>query len=322
VNASLKLGRDELVKISKREELWKLDGPAPRQDKDLWKELALRNIKRRHIPPFLRNDVLHTTQRDPLGRIQVKRMTGTVGGPATQIVRKFEDMLSEYTGENTRARDNLEEKLLAVEDKLSSEEHRLIELLRGGKKNKSLATVFAEAGVKPSRVLKLYAEGAIALGKVHSAIEVSRNQPMVVKDLLRHALDQEKVCNTCLGTKLVKKQTNSKEETETCPACRGSGTRLVSSKHKPYAMEKVLQIGKLVDAPKKGTEVNVNQQVGIAITPRGGGFMERVLKTSDEVLYGRKVAQLPQGAGNGSGPIEAEVLSDGGVDGGSGESEG
>jgi hypothetical protein len=322
VNASLKVDRSELLKISKREELWKLDGPAPRQDKDLWKELALRNIKRRHIPPFLRNDILHTTKKDPLGRIQVKRMTGTVGGPATQIVRKFEDMLSDHTGENTRARENLEEKLLAVEDKLGEDEHRLIDLLRGGRKNKSLSTVFAEAGVRPSRILKLYAEGAIALGKVHSAIEVSRNQPMVVKDLLRHALDQERVCNTCLGTKLVKRNVNSKEENETCPACRGSGTRLVSSKHKPYAMEKVLQIGKLVDAPKKGTEVNVNQQVGIAVNTRGGGFMERILKTSDEVLYGRRTALPALEVRNGSGPIEAEVLSNGGVDGGTGVDEG
>jgi hypothetical protein len=319
VNASLKVSRAELIKIGKREELWKLDGPAPRQDKDLWKELALRNIKRRHIPPFLRNDVLFQTKRDPLGVIQVKRMTGTVGGPATQIVRKFEDMLSDHTGENTRARENLEEKLLAVEDKLGEDERRLIDLLRGGRKNKSLSTVFAEAGVRPSRILKLYAEGAIALGKVHSAIEVSRNQPMVVKDLLRHALDQEKVCNTCLGTKLVKKNVNSKDETETCPACRGSGTRLVSSKHKPYAMEKVLQIGKLVEVPKKGTEVNVSQQVGIAVNTRGGGFMERILKTSDEVLYGRRQAQPVLEEKNGTRTVEAEVLPTGGSDGESGD---
>lgn len=277
---SKKTPREELIQISRREELWKLDGPAPKEDKLLWKELALRNIRKRHIPPFLRNDILFQTKKDPLfGRIQVKRMTGLTGGPATAIVRKFEEILD--------GRGDLEEKLHAVEDKLSADELKLLELLKG-KKNKSLATVFAEASVKPSRVLKLYAEGALALGKIQSAIQVSHEQPQVVKDLMRHALDQEKVCKTCVGTGLVKEKVNSQKETSQCPSCRGSGFRLASSKHKQFAMEKVLQIGKLVDTPTKGPQVNVSQQVGVALRVGGGGFMEKILKTSDEVLYGRR----------------------------------
>lgn len=299
-NSSLKPSREALLKISQREETWKLDGPAPGLDKELWRQLALREIQRRHIPPFLRNDIIFQTRKDPrLGRIQVKRMTGTTNGPATQIVRKFEEMLSEG---NLSARENLEEKLLAIEEKLGDDERRLLELLRSGKKTKSLATIFAEAAVKPSRILKLFAEGALALGKVHAAIEVSRNQPMVVKDLMRHALDQEKVCQTCVGTGTVKKNVNSKEESIQCPACSGRGFRLASSKHKPYAMDKVLQIGKLVDPPPKGAQVNVSQQVGVkvGVATGNGGFMERILKTSDEVLYGRRPSVEP-------GIIEAEV---------------
>lgn len=274
-----KTPRDELIAISKREELWKLDGPAPKDDKLLWKELALRNIKRKHIPPFLRNDILFQTKKDPLfGRIQVKRMTGLTGGPATAIVRKFEEILD--------GREDLEEKLYAVEEKLGPDELKLIELLKG-KKNKSLATVFAEASVKPSRILKLYAEGALALGKVQSAIQVAHEQPQVVKDLLRHALDQEKVCKTCVGTGKVKERSNSLKENLECPSCHGSGYSLKSSKHKQFAMDKVLQIGKIVDPPTKGPQVNVSQQVGVALRVGGGGFMEKILKTSDEVLYGR-----------------------------------
>jgi hypothetical protein len=302
--------RAELNRIWKKEALWKLDGPAPMRDKELWKELALRQVQQRHIPPFLRNDVLFQTKRDPkLGRIQVKRMTGLTTSPATKIVRKFEEMVG--------SREELAEKMAHSGRKLTPDETKLIDLLETAPGNKSLATLMAEAGVKPSRVLKLYAEGAIALGKVEAAIAVSRNQPQVIKDLLRNALDKEVYCQTCVGTGLVKKAVNSKEETRKCPSCSGSGTRYRSSKHKQFAMEKVLRIGKVIDEPKKGGDVNVSTQVGVGVkVGEGGGFMEKILHTSDKVLYGRSteiVDAEPTGgaAGEGDGDPEAEVQGSG-----------
>jgi hypothetical protein len=297
--------RAELNKLYKREELWKLDGPAPTRDKLLWKELALRGIQKRHIPPFLRNDILFQTKRDPkLGRIVVKRMTGLVPSPATRVVRKFEELVG--------SREELAEKLLAT-GKTTADEEKLLELLAKAPGNRSLASLMAEAGVKPSRVLRLYAEGAIQLGKVEAAIEVSRNQPSVIKDLLRHALDKEVYCQTCVGTGTVKARTNSKEENQRCPSCEGTGIRLRSSKHKQFAMEKVLKIGKVIDEPKKGTEVNVSQQVGVGVSvQKDGGFMERILHTSDKVLYGRETEVVdaePAGGtpDEGDGDPEAEV---------------
>jgi len=305
--------RTELNQLYKREELWKLDGPAPRRDKELWKELALRQIQKRHIPPFLRNDTLFQTKRDPkLGRIQVKRMTGLVPSPATKIVRKFEEMVG--------SREDLAEKLTSTGKRLTHDEEKLLALLSSAPRNKSLATLMAEAGVKPSRVLRLYAEGAIALGKIEAAIEVSRNQPMVIKDLVRNAIDREVYCQTCVGTGLVKKAVNSKEETSKCPSCQGSGTRFRSSKHKQFAMEKVLKIGKVIDEPKKGGDVNVSTQVGVGVqVGQGGGFMERILHTSDKVLYGRRtdvVDAEPAGGtvGEGDGDPETEIQ-DPGADG-------
>lgn len=228
-------------------------------------------------------------------------MTGLVPSPATSVVRKFEEMLSQ--GGDPRA--EVVEKLLAVADRLSEEERLFVELCERAGKQKGLARLMAEAQVRPSRVLKLFADGAIALGKIHSAIEVSHNQPQIVKDLMRHALDQEGVCLTCVGTGQVKKQRNSKEENEKCPSCAGSGHRLRSSKHKEYAMDKVLEIGKLVEKPSSGKGVNVavQQNVGVNVA-RGGGFVERMLKTSDEVLYGRKslpaeVIDVPPTGGGG-----------------------
>lgn len=249
--------------------------------------MALRQVRERYIPPFLRNDIVWVTPRDKFGRIAVKRMTGVVPSPANTIVRKFEEVAG--------GREEILEKLHQLDDKLSPEERHFVSLLETSGKQKGLARLMAEAGVKPSRIMKLYADGAIALGKIQTAIEVSRNQPLVVKDLMRHALDQQGVCQTCVGTGTVKKQKNSTEETQKCPSCSGSGFRLRSSKHKEYAMEKVLQIGKLVEKPSSGRPVNVEvqQNVGVAVG-RGGGFVERVLKTSDEVLYGRKRLAEPE----------------------------
>ena len=290
--------REELRRIEKREELWKLDGPAPTRDKLLWKELALRGIQKRHIPPFLRNDILFQTKKDPkLGTILVKRMTGLVNSPATKVVRRFEEMVG--------SREELITKLTASE-KAGADELRLIELLEKAPKTRSLASLMAEAEVKPSRVLRLFAEGAIQLGKVEAAIEVSRDQPKVIKDLLRHALDKEVYCQTCVGTGTVKARANSKEESQKCPSCQGEGIRFRSSKHKQFAVEKVLKIGKVIDEPKKGTEVNVSQQVGVGVSVgQGGGFMERVLKTQDEVLYGRRT-EIVDAEPTGRAPDEGD----------------
>lgn len=279
--------RRTLTELRRSEPTWELNGPAPRDDKLLWRELALRQVRERYIPPFLRNDIVWVTPRDKFGRIAVKRMTGVVPSPANTIVRKFEEVAG--------GREEILEKLHQLDDKLSPEERHFVSLLETSGKQKGLARLMAEAGVKPSRIMKLYADGAIALGKIQTAIEVSRNQPLVVKDLMRHALDQQGVCQTCVGTGTVKKQKNSTEETQKCPSCSGSGFRLRSSKHKEYAMEKVLQIGKLVEKPSSGRPVNVEvqQNVGVAVG-RGGGFVERVLKTSDEVLYGRKRLAEPE----------------------------
>lgn len=279
--------RQSLTDLRTSEPTWDLRGPAPRDDKLLWRELALRQVRERYIPPFLRNDIVWTTPRDKFGRIAVKRMTGVVPSPANTIVRKFEEVAG--------GREEILEKLHQMEDKLSPEEKHFVHLLETSGKQKGLARLMAEAGVKPSRILRLFADGAIALGKIQTAIEVSKNQPLVVKDLMRHALDQQGVCQTCVGTGMVKHKKNSTEETMKCPSCTGSGFRLRSSKHKEYAMEKVLQIGKLVEKPSSGRQVSVEvqQNVGVAVG-RGGGFVERVLKTSDEVLYGRKRLAEPE----------------------------
>jgi Zn finger protein HypA/HybF involved in hydrogenase expression len=217
-----------------------------------------------------------------MGRIEVRRMTGLNTSPAAAIVKRFESLLGDGN------REELAEKLEALPaEKLTKEELVFVELVKTGSRRKSLARLMAEAGVKPSNVLKHYAEGALALGKIEAAIEVSRNQPKLVKDLLRNALDKELVCQVCVGTGTVKQKTTSKEESVECPGCKGDGFRIRSSKHKTYAMDRVLELGKLKEKGAPGVQVSQTTQVGVNVG-RTDGFMERMLKTSDEVLYGRK----------------------------------
>lgn len=224
-----------------------------------------------------------TRKDDPMGQIVLKRMSG-LSGPALPIVKKFE--------EDIGSPQELVEKLELIESKLSEKEQNFLQSLRDNPKKKSLPRLMAEAGVSPSRILKYYAEGAVALGKVQAAIAISREQPTIVKDLVRNALDDTKACKVCVGTGKVKRQSNDKKENTPCPNCDGTGFRIVSSKHKEYAMDKVLEIGGLVESKKGGVNVEVSQNV--AVQAGKGGFMERILKTSDEILYGRNVIEAEE----------------------------
>lgn len=260
-----------------------LVGPASDKEKLLFLQLTNFGLPAKDIPRSLKNTVIGKTRKnDPMGGITLKRMSG-LEGPALPIVRKFEETIG--------GRPELIEKLSLIEDKLSEKEAVFLTSLREDTTKKSLARLMAESGVSPTRILKYYAEGAMALGKVEAAIAISREQPSIVKDLVRNALDSTKICKVCVGTGKVKRQSNDKKEDTECPSCEGSGSRIISSKHKEYAMDKVLELGGLVTPPQKGG-VNVAVNQNVAVSAGRGGFMERVLKTSDEILYGRKVIDV------------------------------
>lgn len=267
----------------------KQSGPAPKPHKRLKRAVEHLGLTPKQLPELLQDKVVAATPgRDPLGRVEIKRYTGVTASPAVEILRRFKETAGSFA--------DIVEKLEASE-KLGEAERKLIELLENAPK-KALPRMVAQAGVRPSRLLKLYAEGAIALGKVSAAIEVAHNQPMIVKDLLRNALDQEGVCRICVGTGKVKKQRNSRYEDAVCPGCDGSGKRLIASKNKKFSMQRILEIAQLTPEKKGGggAIVNVSQQV--AVVPQQGLF-SRVLKSTDEILYNqrfRTLAPVSEGA--------------------------
>jgi hypothetical protein len=256
-----------------------LKGPAPVEDRLLWAELMNKGYS---IPNELRNTTLHKSKRDALGRgMKVSKITGLEApsqNPVVGIVAKFEETIE--------GREDLLEKLSAQEDKLSLEEKALMVLLETAPKTKSLARLIAESKASAYKVMQHYALGAKQLGKIRAAIEISRNQPLIVKDLLRNALDDVGICGICAGTGTVKGATgsNHKVENQYCPLCEGKGMKVSSSEHKEYAMTKVLEMGQLVEKEPKGPVVAVQQNVNIG---GSGAFVEKILKTGEEILYGR-----------------------------------
>ena len=269
---------------------WRMDGPAPTEDKLKWDMVVNKvGLPERVLPDELRDSIVKRSRKDGIGEIQVRRMTGLVSNDALRIVRRFERVAG--------GKVDIAEKLAAVVDTLRPEERHFLELVSNPRLKKGVAHLIAEAGAKPTAVMEAYARGAVSLGKVEAAILAAQEQPAIVKDLVRHAIDQQGLCDTCVGSGRVKGRPNSKREDALCPACQGNGSTLVSSKHKEFSMEKLLQINKMI--PKEGSTINVQTNVGIKVG--GGNFAERMLKASDEVLYGAKV----QGK-----VVQAEVVGD------------
>lgn len=256
----------------------RLDGPAAPEDKLVWDHLKRRKgMKNTEIPRELRDTVAASTPRDALGKIEVRRMTGLCDSPAARVVRRFEEVAG--------GKEQILEVLEAVASQLDEKERAFLELMRGSRKDKSMARLLAEAGIAPMKILKQYSEGLAALGRMQTAIELAKEQPAVVKDLMRHVLDQTTACDICVGSGTVPSREGALAQTQPCPQCKGTGQSLVSSEHKKFAMENYLKMTKLVEE-KSGITLQQNQNVALQVNS-GGSFLEKVLKTNEEILYGK-----------------------------------
>lgn len=249
-------------------------------DGHIWRELRRNKVPDRWIPPQYRDSIIHKTRKGPLGRLVVKRLTGVVPNSAAKLVKQFE--------ENTGGREDIIEKLEAVQDQLPKDQLALLELLKTANPTKSLARLMAEIKVEPTKTMDFYARGAVHLGKVQAAIIAHRNLPGIVKDLVRHAIDEEEVCQVCVGSGLVKKGSGKLKDDEKCPQCRGKGRKWTSSDYKEFATTKLLEATKVIASKGEGVTVNVQTNVKVA---GGGSFMEKVVEASDKVLYGQDVIE-------------------------------
>jgi len=271
----------------------RLNGPAADDEKAIHQALKAKGVPESRMPAFARDGVVAKSKKDALGQLAVRNISGMVINTTQRVIKRFED--------GVESRDVLIERLEAADEILRPAEKQLVQWLKDQPK-KSLARLIAESGCSAVRIMKMYVEGSRVLGENEALVLAAQEQPAIVKDLIRNALDRNVVCMTCVGSGKVKLRRNEVEEREICPSCEGRGTKFETSDHKEFAMEKLIQMNRLI--PKeKGPLVAVQQNVGVNVAGGGGAFMERILKTSDEVLYGRKNESV----------IEAEVVVEEGV---------
>lgn len=249
------------------------------QEKILRAGLKAMGVEEKALPEALQNKIILRSPKGPLGQIKVRRQTGLENNTALKIVKKFE--------ENIGGDEELIEKLEAVRDELPANQVLLLDALKEPSNRKSLARLMVDYKVEPTAVMNQFAKGCVALGRVGAAIEAHRNLPAVVKALVRDALeDVQEVCSICVGTGSTSPRKGTVKETKPCPGCKGSGTSARASELKQFAIGKLLEVTELVK--KGGQTINVGQSVTVKTSGGGGGFMERMMQTSDQILYGRK----------------------------------
>jgi hypothetical protein len=245
--------------------------------------LLKEGTKESEMPPVLQDKIIKRSKSGRLGAVKVKRCSGVENNAAARTLKKFE--------ENVGGKEDIVEKLSAVEPSLNQEQRELLELMKLDSK-RGLARLVAESGAEPTSVMSAYARGCIELGKIEATIAAHQGLPAVMKDLVRHAIDQKILCPNCLGTGKQKKSPKYNKETQVCDLCVGSGYDYRVSKHKKFAAQKVLEATGVVDSP--GAKVQVQQNVGVKVGG-DGGFMERTIATSDEILYGKSVKEVVEG---------------------------
>lgn len=243
------------------------------------------------LPDALKDKIIKRGRKGPLGQIVVRDVSGVVDNAAYRTARTFE--------ENVGGKEDIAEKLAAVGETLTKDQKLLLIMLTEPSSKKQFPRLLAESGAELTGVMSAYTRGALLLGQTQAIIEAARNLPRIAKDLASHALDGRGVCEVCVGTGKVTPKQGSLQETKECPLCRGTGDKITSSKHKEFAVDKLLEIGKMIE--KRGPMVQVNQQVGVRVE-RSGSTMETFALMADEILHGRK---KPEGD-----VIEAEVVGD------------
>ena len=237
-------------------------------------ELRRRGIPSEDLPPQLQDIETARSRKGKVGQIVVHALSGVQKSTATNLARKLENEISP-------SRDDLLEKLQAAPPSASLS--RLVEVLSSAPQF-SLARAIAEAKADVAHVLDGYAKGALALKKMETVLEIYKQMPHLMKDVMRHAIDKETDCEICLGVGKVTAKVNGTHLLRECPRCQGSGKALTSSPHKEFAVTKVLEMSEML--PKKGVPmVTVNQGVQVN-QGSGGDLLARLSKAADEILYG------------------------------------
>jgi hypothetical protein len=260
--------------------------------KILRRRLKTMGLQETDLPAGLKDQEIARSRKGKMGQIVVREFSGVTKNATSRLVKKFEKDLTE-------GRDDIIQKLEAVETRLPDNGREVLNLLRQ-KRSISLARAIAEAGADASTVLDAYAKGAMAIGKMETMVNLYKAMPSIFRDLMRHAIDKQEKCDLCLGVGKVQARAKSNKLGPPCPRCDGSGLVVTSSDHKEFAMQKALDMAQIL--PQKGPLVAVQQnQQNIQAGGADSGLLEKMSKAADELLYGRTTVA-------DSHPLEGEVI--------------
>lgn len=246
------------------------------------------------VPKELKSRIIHKVN-SKIGSIAVRDDEGVVPSGAATIVKQFEKNLGGKTP--------LLEALVAHEGaggKLTDAEKLLMQLLGGERaKRVQLARLIAEAGANPAKVMDLYTKGMIQLKKTEAIRAAAEEMPQLVKNLIAHAASEAgDICSLCAGTGEVGQSaitTQAPAAQKPCPVCDRTGRKREPSELKKFALEKLLEINKLVE--KGPMMVQQQQNIQVAVEGGQGSILEKIRRAADEVTYKREEV------------VEAEVVS-------------
>lgn len=241
------------------------------------------------------------SRKGKLGQIKIHPRTGMANGSyATHVIRRLEQQVE-------GGKYDIAQKLQAAGG-LTPNEKLLIELImKKSRARSALVTLVAEANVDPARVVKLYAEGAIALGKAEALALASQGLGNIARNLIRQAAISHVSCITCIGAGVVPKKAGVKrfrgiEPTVPCPSCNGAGKLEETGKHYKFAVTKLLDMSRM---SKPEGDVNISQSVAVQQNALGdsSGFMERLSKLTDG---SGAIAMLPVSVEEASTVVDAD----------------
>lgn len=240
------------------------------------------------LPAILQDKVVKKSRKGKAGQIVVRNLSGVVPSPATQLARKLEHDIA-------GSKEDVLEKLEA--SGTSNRAVQQVKLLLAQRPDFSLARAIAEAKADVAHVLDQYAKGALALKKMETVLGLYKEMPVLMRDIMRHAIDRETTCEVCLGAGQVQHKAGANKLSQTCPRCSGSGKSLQASEHKEFAVQKVLEMSEML--PKRGGPlVNVNQAVQVNQGSAGSDVLAKLSKAADEILYGTAAGQVTSGSSN------------------------
>lgn len=248
------------------------------------------------LPPELALERITHRVKSPIGTLVVREGVGLVRSPAVSIVKQFE--------KNIEGKVPVEMALSAAQAsgaRITEGEQRLLEVLLTPRGKKiQLARLIAESGANPVTVMDTYTRGLVHLKRREAIAAAAEEMPQLIKNLIGHAASEVgDVCSLCAGSGTVARSATTGTAPASqvpCPSCDTVGRVREVSELKKFAVDRLLEVNKLVE---KGGGITVQTvgQVNMA-APTSGSLLEKVRRSADEVLY-RKTEDV----------VEAEVVS-------------